>query len=159
MKNENFTTTLLVNQSPKEVFNAIIDVGGWWSGLYSEEIKGNTDKLTEEFTFRAGGGAHYSKQKLIEIIPGKKIVWLITDSKLTFLEDESEWTGTKISFEIFKQDNKTKIVFTHLGLVPKIECFDSCSNAWTQYIQERLLSLITTGQGMSDKKGIKLKAL
>ncbi len=146
MKNQDFTTTLLVNQTPKEVFNTIRNVQEWWSGLYSEEIEGSTDKLNDEFTFRAGGGAHYSKQKLIELIPGKKIVWLVTDSNLNFIEDKSEWNGTKISFEISKQDNKTKIVFTHLGLVPKIECYDGCSGAWTNYLQklEKALNEQTT---------------
>jgi hypothetical protein len=157
MENQSFSTIILTDKSAEEVFNTILDVRGWWSGLYSEEIEGSSNKLKEEFTFRAGKGAHYSKQKLIELIPNKKIVWLVTDSKLSFLKNESEWIGTKISFEIFKQDNKTKIVFTHLGLLPEIECFDSCSNAWTQYIQEKLLRLITTGKVMSHEKESHLK--
>lgn len=136
MKTSDFTTNILVDKTPKEVFNAIKDVRGWWSGLYSEEIEGSTDNLNDEFTFRAGGGAHYSKQKLIELIPDKKIVWLVTDSNLNFIEDKSEWTGTKISFDISKQGNKTKIVFTHLGLLPTIECYDGCSGAWTNYLEK-----------------------
>jgi hypothetical protein len=152
MKNQNFTTSLLVDQTPEEVFNAVSNVRGWWSGLYNEEIKGNTDKLNEEFTFKAGEGAHYSKQKLVEAIPGKKLVWLVTDSKLTFLKNESEWNGTKLIFDISKKGNKTELTFTHQGLVPEIECYNSCAPAWTQYIQTRLLKLITTAKGNSEKK-------
>ncbi len=146
MKTQDFTYTLVTHQSPAKVFKVIKNVRDWWSGLYGEEIEGSTDKLNDEFTYRAGGGAHYSKQKLIALIPGKKIVWLVTESKLTFLTNESEWTGTKISFELSKQDDKTKIVFTHLGLLPEVECYDSCSPAWTQYLQQCLLPLITTGK-------------
>jgi hypothetical protein len=73
MKNKNFTTTLIVDQTPEEVFNVVRNVRGWWSGYYSEEIKGDTEELNDEFSFRAGGGAHYSRQKLIEVIPNKKV--------------------------------------------------------------------------------------
>ncbi|KAA9034470.1 SRPBCC domain-containing protein [Ginsengibacter hankyongi] len=142
MTTQDFTKTLLVRQSPKEVFNAILNVRGWWSGLYAEEINGSSYKLNDEFTFRAGDGAHYSRQKLVELIPDKKIVWLVTDSKLTFLENEREWTGSKISFEISDRGDNTEILFTHVGLVPEIECYNSCAPAWSQYLEEKLLSVI-----------------
>lgn len=152
MNKNNFGITLMVDQTPEEVFTAINNVRGWWSGFYSEEITGNTEKQNDEFSFRAGGGAHYSKQKLVEVIPGKKVVWLVTDSELTFLEKKNEWTGTKIIFEISKKGSKTQVVFTHEGLVPEIECYDSCSPAWSMYVQEKLLPLITTGEGQPGKK-------
>jgi len=85
--------------------------------------------------------------KLIEVIPGKKVVWLVTDNYFNFTKDKSEWKGTKISFDISKKDNKTQLRFTHLGLVPEYECFDICSNAWGQYIQHSLRNLITIGKG------------
>lgn len=141
-----FTTTLSIDKSPKEVYNAVNNVRGWWSGFYGEHIEGNTDKLNDEFTFRAGDGVHYSKQKLIEMIPDKKVVWLVTDSELTFIDEKNEWTGTKISFEISEQDGKTQLRFTHLGLIPDFQCYDGCSSAWSQYLQQCLLPLIQTGK-------------
>ncbi len=137
-----FTTTFFVNQTPAEVFNAINNVRGWWQG----EIEGSTDKLDDEFTYRMRD-FHFSKQRLIEVVPDKKVVWLVTDSNLNFLKNKSEWTGTKISFEISEINNKTQLRFTHLELVPDIECYGSCSNGWNKLIQESLLSLITTGKG------------
>ena len=146
MINKNFTTTLIVDQTPEEVFNVVRNVRGWWSGYYSEEFEGNTEKLNDEFSFRAGGGAHYSRQKLIVVIPNKKIVWLVTDSELDFLEKKDEWTGTKVSFDISTKGNKTELAFTHEGLTPEIECYNSCAPAWSQYLQNKLLPLITKGK-------------
>jgi hypothetical protein len=142
MKKADFTTTILVTQRPKEAFNAINNVAAWWQG----EVEGNSTKLDDEFTYRMED-IHFSKQKLVELIPDKKVAWLITESELNFTKDKSEWTGTKVIFEISEVNNKTKICFTHSGLVPKFECYGDCSNAWTQLIQKSLFSLITTGKG------------
>ena len=140
---KNYTFSIESTDTPKNIFNTLLNVRGWWSGLYSETIEGNPDKPGDEFTFRAGGGAHYSKQKLVELIPDKKVVWLVTDSNLNFLEKPNEWTGTKICFEISEHEGKTQVRFTHVGLVPEIECYNSCSSAWSQYMQQFLSPLIT----------------
>ena len=88
-----------------------------------------------------------SKQKLVEVIPDKKVVWLVTGSKLNFIEDESEWTGTKISFELANDDGKTQVHFTHIGLVPKAECYIDCVRGWDHYIKGSLFKLLMTGKG------------
>ncbi len=137
-----FTFKLVTEQSTESVFNAIRDVRSWWSGLHSEEFTGETKELNDEFSFRAGGGAHYSKQKLVEVIPNKKVVWEVTESELTFLEQKDEWVGTKIIFEIAEKDGKTELTFTHQGLTPEIECYDSCAPAWSMYLKEKLAPLI-----------------
>jgi len=77
-------------------------------------------------------------------------VWLVTDSSLNFVENKTEWTGTKIIFEISEKNNKTQIRFTHQGLVPQYECFDSCSNAWGDIIKNGLRRLITEGKGQAN---------
>ncbi len=140
----NFTQTLTISQTPQKVFEVILKVRKWWTGYHGETFTGMTEKLNDEFTFHAGNGAHYSKQKIVEIIPNQKLVWQITDSKLSFLEKTDEWIGTKVIFEISTQADRTTLTFTHEGLTPEVECYNSCAPAWTEYLQNKLLPLLST---------------
>jgi hypothetical protein len=147
MNKQDFSISFLVDQRPKEAFAAINNVRSWWT----ENVDGNTEKLNDEFSVQFWD-VHYSRQKLIEVMPYTKIVWLITESKLTFITDKSEWTGTKIIFDIAKKGNQTEVRFTHIGLAPQIECYNDCSNAWSGYINGSLQSLIATGKGKPTTK-------
>lgn len=141
--NQDYTQTFYTHLTPEVVFNYLINVQSWWSGLYSEVIEGASSNLHDVFTFRAGGEAHYSKQELVELVPNERIVWLVTDSKLTFVKNESEWTGTHLCFDISKEDSLTKVTFTHIGLIPAFECYGGCSHAWTSYLEKFLHSKAT----------------
>ena len=147
MTNQDFTTTFSVDQTPEEVFKAINNVCGWWS----EEIEGTTDKLGAEFTHHYED-VHRCKMKIIEFVPGKKVVWLVLDNNFNFTEDKTEWKDTKVIFEVSKEDGKTQLRFTHEGLVPEYECFNMCSDAWGSYINGSLRSLIETGKGRPNQK-------
>lgn len=147
MTSPDFTTTIVVDQTPKEAFDAINNVRAWWS----EEIDGNTDKLNEEFFYHYQD-VHRCRMKIIECIPERRTVWFVMDNHFSFTKDKNEWIGTKISFDITLNDNKTQIRFTHLGLVPEYECYDICQNAWTNYIHNSLRNLITRGKGQPNAK-------
>jgi len=143
---QSFTTTFTVEQTPQEVFAAINDVRGWWSGT----IEGNTDQLGEVFTYRYED-IHYSKQEITEFVPGERIVWHVLDSFLSFAADKTEWNDTDVTFEIAEKGDETEVRFTHVGLVPAIECYDNCSNAWGFYINGSLRTFITTGKGQPNE--------
>jgi Activator of Hsp90 ATPase homolog 1-like protein len=142
MSTQDYTTTFLVDQTPDEAFAAITNVRGWWSG----QIDGSTDSLGDVFTYRYKD-VHYSKQELVEVVPGRRVVWRIRDACLQFTEDKNEWNGTKVIFEMSRKGDKTAVRFTHEGLVPQFECFDKCSDAWGFYINTSLRNLIATGKG------------
>ena len=141
-KTRDLTTTISVDQTPQEAFEAITNVRGWWSG----EIEGPTDELGGEFTYRYQD-LHWSKQRVTELVPGKRVVWLVLDSYLDFIEDKREWNGTSVTFDIARKGGKTEVRFTHAGLVPEHECYGACSSAWSSYIRGSLRSLIATGKG------------
>jgi hypothetical protein len=142
MADQSLTISFTVDQSPEEVFNAINDVRGWWSG----EIDGSTDSPGAEFTYRYKD-VHRSTQRITEWVPGRKIVWHVVDSSINFVKDRAEWNGTEIVFEITRQDGRTELRFTHGGLIPAFECYGGCSGAWGFYINDSLRNLITTGKG------------
>jgi hypothetical protein len=147
MTAKNYTISFTVDQSPEQVFAAINNVRGWWSG----EIDGSTDKLGAEFTYRYQD-VHRSIQKITEWVPGRKVVWHVVDAQINFVTDKAEWNGTHVVFEICRKGGKTELRFTHVGLVPTIACYGKCAGAWGFYINESLRGLITTGKGDPNEK-------
>jgi uncharacterized protein YndB with AHSA1/START domain len=145
MNTDDFTTSFAVDQAPEEVFAAINNVRGWWSG----EVIGDTGRPGAEFTYRYQN-MHKSTQQITEFVPDKKVVWHVTDAELTFIKDKTEWIGTEIVFEISRKGGKTELRFTHVGLVPAFECYGGCSGAWGALVDGNLRNLITTGKDQPD---------
>ncbi|WP_072996128.1 hypothetical protein [Epilithonimonas mollis] len=89
--NKNYQYTFHSNKTAEEIFPVLQDVRQWWIGIFGETISGETNIIGDEFSFSAGHGAHFSKQKLIEIKPNKELVWLVIESNLSFLNDTQKW--------------------------------------------------------------------
>lgn len=142
MKGQDFTTTLLVDQSPRVVFDAINNVRGWWS----QNIAGDTDRLHGEFIYRYQD-THVTRMQVIELVEDRKVVWKVLDNYFNFTEDQHEWKGDRIVFEITPKNGQTGMRFTHEGLSPESECYDACYAGWTRYAQNSLRELIETGKG------------
>src|SRR5689334_22145556 len=75
MTTTDFTTTIQVNETPEATYNAINNVRGWWS----EEVEGSTDKPDAVFNYHFEN-EHRAKIKVIELVPGKKVVWEVLDN-------------------------------------------------------------------------------
>lgn len=137
-----FTTTCVVDRSPDEVYAAITDVGRWWTG----RVDGRADRVGDEFTYQFGD-LHDSRQRVIELDAGRRIVWEVVDARLAGRETPDEWRGTHIIFDLAPTVQGTSVQFTHAGLVPGFECYDDCAYAWTFFLDSSLRKLITTGDG------------
>jgi hypothetical protein len=88
-----------------------------------------------------------------EADPGRRISWLVLDNHFAFTEDQTEWTGTTVTFDIAEEGGRTEVRFTHQGLTPACECFEVCSTAWGFFVNSSLRSLITTGEGRPNRLG------
>lgn len=147
MTAQHYTATFTVAQSPEQVFAAVTNPRAWWS----EEIEGRTDTLGAAFKYHYKD-LHRTTQKITELVPNQRVVWQIMESHIGFVADTNEWLGTKIVFEIARKGAGTELRFTHVGLVPAIECYEDCSGAWGFYVNDSLRGLITTGSGNPNRK-------
>jgi hypothetical protein len=137
-----YTTSFVVDRTPKEAFDAINNVREWWG----PNVEGDNTAVGGEFTYRVPD-IHTCRLWVVELVPDERVVWLVLDSHMSFVEDQSEWAGTTITFEIDRKGARTEVRFSHLGLVPGNECYNVCSNAWGSLMHHSLPSLITTGVG------------
>lgn len=142
MENQSYTATIEVAKPAEDVFNCIKEVSKWWT----KDFEGSNAKLNDEFVIHHPG-RHYSKQQVVEVVPNKKIVWLVTASTLNWLKkDQHEWTNTKMVFEIIPNGDKTVLHFTHEGLVPVKECYTMVEQGWNLVIKNHLYNFITAGK-------------
>ena len=141
MKSENYHCSITVNITPDEAFRGICKVTEWWG----KKIEGKTEKLNDVFTYHPNDT--WVNFTITESIPGKKIVWHVTDCFLHWQKDKTEWKNTDVVFEIAGKGDSTQIDFTHIGLVPEVECYAGCVKGWDQYFKDSLFKLLTTGTG------------
>jgi len=144
---ENFTSLFTVDRTPQETFDAVLDVRDWWS----EAVEGVTDQVGGVFEYHYQD-VHRCRIRVTDLEPGRKVAWHVEDNYFAFTEDQAEWKGTDIVFDIRETEAGTEVRFTHVGLVPDYQCYDVCSNAWGGYISSSLRCLIETGQGHPNPK-------
>ena len=139
---KNYHKTITVNASTEEAMKKIGQVNRWWA----KKTKGKTQKLNDEFT--VDFGETYVDFKVSELIPNKKVVWKVTDCNLHWINNKKEWNGTEVIFELSGKKNEAQIDFTHIGLVPGVECYKDCEVGWNEHVGDSLLKFINKGEGM-----------
>lgn len=144
---EDLTIRFTVTKTPEAAYAAILDVRRWWS----ENIEGETDVEGAEWIYH-NEPIHYSKFRTAELVPGKRVVWDVIDTEMSFIADKGEWNGHRIVFDIAATAEGAEVTFTQVGLVPKLECYAICKSAWTGYITGSLRALILIDQGAPIRK-------
>ncbi len=144
MEKKNFHRTITVNASAEEAMKKINQVNLWWA----KKVKGKTEKLDDKFT--VDFGETYVDFQISELVPNKKVTWKVTDCNLHWIKAKKEWNGTEVVFEISQKRNATQIDFTHIGLVPGVECYNDCEVGWNSHITNSLVKFINEGKGMPE---------
>jgi hypothetical protein len=144
MNELNYNCHIGANVTAKEAFDAICRVSEWWA----TDISGSSLKADDVFTVRFSETS--VTFKIIELVPNKKIVWLVTDCYLHWIKDKKEWKGTRINWEISAAKGSTLVSFTHIGLVPALECYNDCKEGWDFQVGKSLFKFLTAQKGMPD---------
>ena len=141
MKTQDYTVSITVPAGAEAAYHAINNIKAWWC----THFEGQSEKLNDVFT--VDFGETYITIQLVELVPFTKIGWQVIDCHKHWLKNKKEWKDTTMQWEISAENNTTTITFTHLGLVPGIECYKGCEVAWNEYITESLYQLLTDGTG------------
>ena len=139
---KDYTTSVTIGRSPADVYAAILDARAWWNVA----IDGPTTAAGDEFGFEVEG-LHRVRMRVTRLIPDTLVEWVVVDNHFGFVEDQSEWVGDRMVFELEGVDGGTKLTFTQHGLLPELECYDVCSNAWAFFIRDSLRLLAEHGTG------------
>ena len=144
MKTEDYKTSITANVTAHQAFDGICRVSEWWATGF----EGNARNLNDTFTVRFEDT--FATFNIVEVVPDKKIVWLVTDCHLSWIREKKEWKGTTVSWEISPAGSATRIDMTHIGLVPEAVCYTDCKKGWDHFVTESLFKLLTEGTGLPE---------
>jgi len=143
MEKNDFTSSITAKISADEAIKKINNVPGWWGITFS----GSSEKQNDQFLVKMGGDSFFNFT-VEELIPGKRVVWLVTDCNMPWYTDKKEWANTRLIFDVTEHNGVTDLIFTHDGLTPEVECWKDCEPGWTHWIKTSLFSYFTTGEGV-----------
>lgn len=143
-ESKDFSYKLTVSASPKYAMKCIGEVGKWWA----EDFRGKAVKENDKFSVHFGDT--FVDFKISEVIPGKKVVWLVTNCNLHWIKNKREWKNTEVIYTLTKKGEKTIIDFVHKGMTPEFECYKNCEEGWTGHLKNSLKSLINKGKGFPE---------
>jgi hypothetical protein len=142
MGNNDFNSSISAKISADEAIEKISNVPEWWGVTFT----GSAEKQNDKFTIKMGGESFFNFT-VAELIPGKRIVWLVEDCNMPWYSDKKEWADTRLIFDLMENNGVTELNFRHEGLTPEVECYKDCESGWTHWIQTSLFSYFTTGKG------------
>ncbi len=133
-----------IKSSIDDTYKALSTLDGlraWWTTDTQGESQ--IGKVTK---FRFGSAGF--DMRVLELDPAGRVLWQV-------IEGPEEWIGTKISFDLKKEDNFTIVLFKHLDWKEPVEFMHHCSTKWGVFLLS-LKSLVETGKGAPFPNDIKI---
>jgi hypothetical protein len=134
-----------IRSSLDETYNALATRNGlaaWWT----DETRGESEVGgVLEFRFGDKGGFD---MKVLELAPGKRVLWQVVDGP-------REWIGTKVAFDLRREEEQTIVLFKHQGWKEPVEFMHHCSTKWAVFLMS-LKSLVETGEGAPHPRDVKI---
>jgi len=141
----NYTSEITVTNTPEAAYLALTTgFDKWWTSDCNQ-----ISETGEEITFRFG--STYWVMRANNLVPDKFVELECIEAH--HIHDGlpssilNEWKGSKLKWEIQKQDEKTKIVLVHEGLMPSLECYEVCEQGWEYFFVNSLKQYLDTGKG------------
>lgn len=139
-----YARTIRIDAPRERVFAALTTpegIAGWWiratgSGAAGGDLSLHFAGLGDPFVLHvdeatAPGTVHWTS-RLHSALP--------------------EWDGTKILFDLEELSPETcELRFRHVGLTPKLACYEMCQSGWNRYLPS-LAAYAETGVGMPYRK-------
>jgi len=141
---QDYSASITANITAQEAAERISRVADWWTRSFT----GAARKVGDAFLVRFG--ETFVEFAVVELVPARRIVWQVTDCNLHFIADKKEWKDTRVVFEISSDGPAATVTMTHVGLVPGVECYESCEKGWDFYVRQSLQKLLTENQGIPD---------
>lgn len=129
-----------INAEPEKVYKALNTREGlssWWtSNTEGEPTIGGTIK------FGFYDGKYWMKFKVISLDEDKKIEWECIDADSV----SNDWIGTRITFELERNDNLTILKLNHGNWKENFESFGRCNSTWG-HLMFSLKNFVENGKG------------
>jgi hypothetical protein len=142
----NYKTSITSATSIGNAFKAVsTGINKWWGRVDNSNINKVGDTFTVFF--------EEDTEWVFEIIyysPNKEIHWkcIKANHYITGLENiEQEWLNSEIIWNIKEVEGGVEVSFEHIGLTPKLNCYDACDAGWTHFITTSLKQYLDTGIG------------
>jgi uncharacterized protein YndB with AHSA1/START domain len=136
--NDDYQVQLDIRASVDDVFDALTTLhalGAWWTPVEGSGLAGG------ELTFTFGPGST-AVMRVDAAERGVGVVWTNIACMM------GDWVGTSIHFDLTPSPSGgTELDFRHVGLTPKLECYNDCKSGWDHFIPTSLRDYVESGTG------------